>query len=136
MIMLLAAMLMQRFLLNAPFKQYAAEFISFSGMFVYMIVRYMTLGLDIYGDEKRAKAIPIINSVVAGIVVTVTNGVLNYSKYTEHYKDDAGFFLATLAITFISVTVFTFAVLSCVSYVNKKRQAQILKRLDDEERDE
>ncbi len=133
MIVLLVSILVQQFLLNAPFKQYAVEFICLFGMSIYMIIRYMMLGLNIYGEGKRARSIPLVNSIVAGIVVTVINGVLNYTKYAEHYEDNIGLFIATLAITFIGATAFCFAVLSFLNYLNKKKQEKIQKQLDDEE---
>lgn len=137
MIALLGSMLVQQFLLNAPFEQYAVEFICFFGMSLYMIIRYMTLGLNIYGEGKRAKAIPFVNSIVVGIVVTAINGVLNYTQYAEQYKEDGlGYFIAVLAVTFISATVPVFVVSSCLDYLNKKKQAKIQKQLDEEEQDE
>jgi hypothetical protein len=137
MIVLLASILVQQFLLNTPFEQYAVETLCFFGMSIYMIVRYMTLGLDIFDSEKHAKTIPFVNSIVAGIVVTAINGVCNYAQYGERYQETGmGYFFAVLAITFISTALFTFAVLSLMKVLNKKRQAQIGKRLDDDEEDD
>ncbi|MDF2821895.1 MAG: hypothetical protein K0R15_2343 [Clostridiales bacterium] len=137
MIVLLASILVQQFLLDAPFEQYAAEFICLFGVSIYMIVRYMTLGLNIYGEGKRVKNIPLVNSIVTGITVTVINGVLNYTRYAENYKEDGiGFFIATLAVSFISSTVTVFILLSCLDFLNKKKQSKIQKRLDEDEKDE
>jgi FtsH-binding integral membrane protein len=137
MIALLASVLVQQFLLNAPFEQYAVEAICFFGMSAYIIVRYVTLGIDLYGNKNRAKVTPFLNSIVAGGVITAVNGVLNYSKYGEHYQEDGiGPFVAVLAITFISVSIFVFLMFSLINYLNKKRQAQIQKRLDEEEQGE
>ena len=137
MIMLIISMLVQQFLLNAPFEQYAAEFICFFGMSIYMIVRYMMLGLNIYGEGKRAKGITLLNSIVAGIVVTVINGISNYTQYAEHYKEnEIGYFVAVLAITFVSATILVFVALSFLNFLNKKKQAQIQKQLDKDEQNE
>ena len=137
MIALLASILIQQFLLNAPFEQYAAEFICFFVMSLYIVIRYMTLGLNIYGDVKRAKFVPFVYSIAAGIAVTAINGVLNYTQYAERYREDGiGYFFAVLAITFISAALFAFVVLSFFGYINKKKQANIQKRLDEDERDE
>lgn len=137
MMILLCSVLVQQRLLNAPFEQYAVELICFFGMSLYMIIRYLTLGLDIYGEEKRAKAFPFINSIVTGIVITAINGVLNYTQYAEQYREDGiGYFIAVLAVTFISSTVLTYAVLSFLKYLNAKRQARIQKQLDEKELDE
>lgn len=137
MIALLGSMLVQQFLLNAPFEQYAVEFICFFGMSFYMIIRYMTFGLNIYGEGKRAKAIPFVNSIVVGIVVTAINGVLNYTQYAQQYKEDGiGYFIGVLAVTFISATIPVFVVMSCLEFLNKRKQAKIQKQLDEEEQDE
>jgi hypothetical protein len=136
MIVLLASILVQQFLLNAPFEQYAVETLCFFGMSIYMIARHMTLGLDIFDEEKHTKTIPVVNSIVAGITVTAINGVCNYAQYGESYQESGmGYFFAMLAITFISTALFTFAVLTLMKFLNKKKQAQIGKRLDDEEND-
>ena len=133
-ILLAASVLVQGYLLNAPFEQYAVELICWIGVSIYMIARYMTLGHNIFGDNKRVKYMPLVNSVTAGIVATAINGVLNYSKYAEHYENThIGYFIATLAITFFSISIFTFIVLSCLSYLNMRKQAKILKRLEDDE---
>jgi FtsH-binding integral membrane protein len=137
MMALLGSILVQQFLLNTPFKQYAGEFICFIGISFYIIIRNMTLGVNIYGEGNRAKAISIVNSIVVGIVVTAINGGLNYSQYADQYKEDGiGFCIAVLAVTVISTTVPVFIVLSCFNYLNKKKQAKILKQLDEEEQDE
>lgn len=133
MIVLFASILVQQLILNAPFEQYAVEVICFFGMAIYMIIRYMTLGLNIYGDGKRTKNLPVLNSIATGLIVTAINGVLNYIKYEEHYTDNMGYFLATLIVAFISATVFTFVVLSCIHYLNKRKQDEIQQKLDENE---
>jgi len=103
----------------------------------YLMIRHLTLGLNIYGEGKRAITIPIMNGIVTGIVVTAIAGVSSYIQYAEHYKEDGiGYFIAVLAITFTSATVFSFVVLYCFHYLNKKKQARIQKQLDEEEQDE
>lgn len=138
MTILLCSVLVQQRLLNAPFEQYSVELICFFGMSLYMIIRYMTLGLDIYGEEgKRTKVNSFLYSIVTGIIVTVANGVLNYTQYAEQYREDGiGYFIAVLAVTFLSATVSAYVVLSCLKYLNAKRQAKIQKQLDEKERDE
>ncbi|WP_369282774.1 DUF6773 family protein [Oscillibacter sp. GMB15532] len=137
MTVLLLSILVQQFFLNAPFKQYAVEAICFFGMSLYMIVRYMTLGLDLYGEGKRTKGMLLVNSLMAGTAVTAINGVLNYAQYAQRYKEDGmGYFIAVLAITFISATASTFAVQAFFAYLNQKKQAKIQKQLDEDEKDE
>ena len=132
MIVLLSSMLIQQYLLDAPFEQYAVEFISFFGISVYITIRYMTLGLNIYGEGKRSNAMPFVNSIVTGLVVSAINGFLNYKQYAEKYKEDGIiYFIAVLVITFISATISAFVVLSFLNYLNKRKQAKIQKQLDE-----
>ena len=137
MTVLFASMIVQEFLLNAPFRQYAAELICFSGMGVYITVRHLMLGVDISGDRKKSKHIPLINSMAAGAVVTLINGIFNCFEYSEIYKQNGiGGFIAMLAVTFISSAVLTFAVLSCTYYLNNRKQEKIQKQLDEDEQED
>jgi hypothetical protein len=137
MMVLFGSILVQEFLLNAPFEQYAVEFICFLGILIYVILRYLTLGLNIYGEGESAKSSPLVTSIVAGIAITAINGVLNYMKYAERYQEDGiGYFIAMLVVTFISATIFAFVLLSCVNYLNKRKQAKIQKQLDEDEQGE
>ena len=137
MIVLLGSIFVQQAFQKAPFEQYAVEVICFLGISVYMVVRHIMLGLNIYGEGKPAKGLLLLNSMVAGIAVAAINGVLNYTQYSEQYKADGiGYFFAVLAITFFSATVLTFAVLSFFNYLNLKKQSSIQKRLDQSEQDE
>ena len=129
MIVLLASILVQCFYLNAPFEQYAVEVICFIGMCIYVIVRYMKLGLNIFDDEKPTKHFPLISGIVVGLLVTVINGVC-------HYTQDSEFDISILTITFTGAAVITFVALSCLGYLNRRRQEQILQNLDKEEQDE
>lgn len=131
---LLASTLIQQFIFNAPFVQYAAEWICFVGASIYLIVRNLIFGNNLFSTRENAKKIAVINSIVAGITVTAINGVLNYTQYAERYKEDGiGYFIAVLAVTFISVAVCCFVVISFLNYLNKKKQAKIHKQLDEDE---
>lgn len=134
MLALLGSILIQQFFMDASFKQYAVEFICFFGMSIYMIIRYMMLGLSLHGEGKHAKTITLVNSLVVGIVVSAINGALNYAKYAQQYETDGiGYFIAVLFVTFISAAVPVYIILSSLSYLSEKKQAKIIKKLEDEE---
>ncbi len=135
MMVLLVSMLVQQYLFNAPFEQYAVEFICFFGISIYVLIRNLTLGINIFGEGKNAKRMPLLNSLVAGSMVTVINGVMNYIRYAESYKGQLGTFIFTLVITFVCATVAAFVVFSIFNLINNNKQKQIQKRLDEEEQD-
>ena len=63
-IVLLMSVLIQHYLLEAPIEQYAVELICFVGISVYTLIRYMTIGHDLFGEGKRARYIPLISGIV------------------------------------------------------------------------
>ena len=137
MIMLLGSILIQQFLLDAPFEQYAVEVICFFGISIYMIARFWMLGLNMHGEGKKSKNISLLYSIVAGITATTINGVLNYTTHIEHYQENViGYFIAALLVTFISAMSLTFIMLSSTGYINNKRQEKVQKQLDSDEHDE
>jgi len=133
MTVLLASIPIQILLFNAPFEQFAVELICVFAICIYLIIRHIMLGLDIFGEEKQAQRVPVINSIAIGIGVTLINGIFSYSKYAEQYQDNIGSFIATLVITFISAGVGAFIPLSFIGYLNKKKQAKIHRQLEEYE---
>jgi len=130
---LLISIIIQQIFMDAPFEQYAVEMICFLGASAYLLVRNIILGNNLFGDVKREKVMPLVNSLMTGIIATTFHGVLNYSRHSEHYENNVGLFIAGLAIFFVSITICVYALLSFLQYLNKKRQATILKQLDDDE---
>lgn len=78
----------------------------------------------------------LLNSLVTGFIITIMNGVLNYTKYTESAKEQLGFFIITLLIVFTCATIGSSVMLSILNHFNNKKQLQIQKRLDEEERED
>ncbi|GAU79596.1 DUF6773 family protein [Fusibacter sp. 3D3] len=134
MIALLASILVQQFWFNASFEQYIAECICFLGISIYTIVRYIYLGLNIWGEGKRVKMRLLVTSTIAGLTVTTINGFSNYTRYADHYQADGiGYFIAVLGVTFISATGIVFVLMMCLDYLNAKKQQKIQKQLDEDE---
>jgi len=133
-IALLISILVQQFLLDAPLEQYAAETICLYGISFYVIIRYITLGLNIFGEGKRAKSMPLVNCIVIGITMTTISGILNYSTYAERFQEEGiGPFIGELAVSFISASGTAFIALSFIKYLNKKKQEKIQRQLDEDE---
>ena len=136
-IVLLCSILVQEFLLNATFEQYAAELICFLGVSVYVLVRYITLGLNLYGEGHWATKNPLVRSLITGVIVAIVNGFYNYSKYAEHYRDTSiWYFIATLGITFVCSAGSVYILTLLVDYLSKQKQAKIQQQLDEDEQNE
>ena len=131
MVVLLVSVLIQQYMMEAPFEQYAGEFFAFLGISIFMILRHLSLGIKLFGEGKRAKIIPLINSLILAGLVTTINGIANYSTYADQYKTDGmGYFMAVLLVTFISAWLSAYLVLLFMAYLSKRKQEKIEKRLD------
>ncbi len=134
MIVLLCAVFVQLFLLNAPFKQYAVEAICLVGMSKYIFVRYIMLGINVYSEDKLERVGLIVRSIIVGITVTAVSGTLLYSRNGEQYQGNGiGYFIVILAGTFVGVSILSYAASYPLYYLNKKKQAEIQRRLDEAE---
>lgn len=133
MMVLIISIIVQQNILNAPFKQYAVEFICFFGISIYILIRNFMFGIDIFGDKKRARIMALINSIIAGITVTAVTGILNYIEYAEHYEGNLILFVISLLITFVSSVICTLVVFALISFINNRKINKIQKELDEEE---
>lgn len=133
MVVLIISIFIQQNLLNAPFEQYAVECICFIGISIYILIRNLMLGIDMFGEKKKAIIIALRSSIIAGIAVTVVTGILNYIKYAEKYEGKLVFFAISLLIIFISAVICTFAVFALIGFINNRKLNQLQKKLDEEE---
>lgn len=137
MIVLFCSIMIQQFVLNAPFAQYAAECICFVAAAVYTLLRYLSAGIDLYAEGTQSKSADLICSLSAGTIVTVVNGVLNYMRYADKYlKDGIGYFIAVLIITFIAAFLLAYVTLYSVRRINFKRQSAIQYKMDQSEKED
>jgi len=133
MIILFISILVQQYLFDAPFTQYAVELIGFFGALIYILIRNLILGNNLFNETENAKKLVVVNSVICGLLVSVINGVLKYPTIEEYVRNNWGFFIFTQAITFVAATVFTFAVFFIIYLLNNKRQKQIDKKLNEDD---
>lgn len=131
---LFISVLVQQYLFNAPFVQYAAEIVLFIAIAIYVLIRNLMVGNDLFAPAKNGQKMVVINSAVCGLVVTVINTVLNYMKYQEAVQMPMVAHIALVAgIMFISSTASVFVVLELVYLANKKKQKEIETRFNEAE---
>jgi uncharacterized membrane protein len=136
MIMLLISIIVQLAFFETTLEHYAVELICFIGMGIYLIIRDIIHGNNIFPMSKRFKAMPLLISLGTAFVFTAIQGVWNYFSFLVVYQNNISLFLFGIIIGFISMTVGCFVVWSFISYLIKKRQEKIHKHLDKEEQDE
>jgi len=132
---LFISLLVKEYVFNVPFSQYATEVICLFGAVIYIVIRNIIAGNDLYETKNNnGKKSVIVNSLVGGLAICVIAGITNYARYGEKYTDGT-LLLITLAITFVSGTVVIFLIYSLIYILNQKRQEKIAEELDKEESD-
>lgn len=126
---LLASILIQEYLLKAPFAQYAVEVILFITVSIYVLIRNFMAGNDIFDSAKASQKMVIINSLVCGTVVAIVNACMNDNLFKLGILNA----LLVIFITFLSASLLAFAVLFLVYHANKKKQKSIEAHLNDDE---
>lgn len=126
--------LVQQYIFNAPFAQYAVEFILLIVSSIYIIIRNVVVGNNLFTSKRSCQSSVVISSLVCGVTVAVINTFLNYMQYSEYtpLPIDINTVLVAL-ITFISATVTAFITLELMYIANRKKQAELEARFDKEE---
>lgn len=130
---LIASIIIQSYIFNAPISQYAVEYILFVCASFYVLIRNLMIGNNIFSSTKRSKNLMVVSSVVCGLTIMVINIVSNYIKLGDLIISDIGNTILTSAITFVCGTVSSFIVGLVLYSINKKRQSQIENMLNKDE---
>lgn len=131
---LVISVLVQQYLFNAPFAQYAVEFVFFVAASIYIVIRNLIAGNDLFRSPKGGQVIVIINSLVCGLTVSVINTILNYAEYSKTVQLPLAAETALVAgITFISAAAIAFVPMELLYLANKKKQKSIEAKFDNED---
>lgn len=128
MTFLIGSILVKQFVYNASFSEYAIEFIAFFGASLYLTIRNIFVGNNLFPhDNQEKKKSIIVNSLVTGITITAVTAFL-------HFKElgNSGGLIITLVSAFVISTLVSFALYFCLNILNKRRIAKLENRFDDE----
>lgn len=122
---LLISILFQQFILNAPFAQFAVEFFCVIGVGIYMTIRNLSVGVDIWDSHTCTNKKLFINSIISGIICVTLFVFLSGERNVW-----------SIVLIFISFSVVYFILNFTLQYINKKRQKQIDDEIEDNEANE
>lgn len=125
MIFLLSSILIKQFVLHLEFNEYAVEFIAFFGSSIYIVVRNIFAGNDLYGKDKER--LPIINSLIMGTSVMFTLVLLRYKEFNT-IND----FILESITTFICSALSSFLLFYITNKITQKRIKDIENKYDEE----
>lgn len=128
---LIVSAIIQQYVFQAPFSQYVVELILFLIGTIYIVLRNIMAGNDLFDDGNKVQKTIIINSIVSGLtiaIITITSNIINLGL------EKMGNTITLLTIFFITflcgagVSIICFAILS---FINKKGQKAIAIKYDD-----
>ncbi|MGC4019294.1 MAG: hypothetical protein QM793_08785 [Muricomes sp.] len=134
LLLLAVSVFIKSYVMSMPFLQYAAEFGIIVLSIVYITVRSMFVGHNFIDTSKSGKVLTMVSILALSLVVSITNGIKNYSLYGDKYTGIFdGHFIAVLVFTFISTIVFISAVFAFLYWLNMKGQQRLEKKLSEED---
>ena len=119
---LLLSIIVQQFIMKAPFEQYAVEFYILIGCGFYNIIANYKKGNDIWNPSNNDKIKLFINTVISGILSVFVLVLLS----GEHQMNE-------LVEYFVTFVVFFFGIRLIMIRINNKKQEKINRELDSEE---
>ncbi|PKM58180.1 MAG: hypothetical protein CVU98_02345 [Firmicutes bacterium HGW-Firmicutes-3] len=122
---LLISILLQKIMFNAPFSQYAAEFILLIVSAIYVEGRNIIVGSGTYSVDFSGQTLVMIHSVVSGLAIATISTTFNAINLGVEQMGGAGGFTITTLITFAFGALISFIVFQLLYMINKNKQKKI-----------
>lgn len=118
---LIFSIIIQQFLLKAPFSEFAVELCCLIGIGIYTTLRHLMSGIDIWDSSIQGNKKIMISSLTTGIISTGIFTVLTGERR-----------LWKLTLFLVIFSVCYFVIHSLIIFLSKKRQKQIDEICNDE----
>lgn len=119
---LVISIIVQQFFLNAPFSQFAVEFFCLIGCGIYMTIRHLTAGIDIWSTKEKSSKNLLISILTSGVISVILLAFLSGEDNIEN-----------LVLFFVCFTVFSFIIHTLMRFINKKKQESIDTKMNKDE---
>lgn len=121
-------------MLDMGVREYLTELIVMIISLVYLLIRGAMVGYSSMDNLYFGKRFKIISILLLAVLITISNGIRNYTMYGENYTGILDVhFLAVIGITFISSLIFVTLILGAVYSVEKIGQKRLEKQFDNDE---
>lgn len=130
---LFISILLQKFMLNASFSEYAAEFILLMVSAIYVEFRNIIAGSGSYSIDFSGQVIVVIHSVVSGLTIATISTTYNAINLGAEQMGGVSGIAITTLITFVFGALISFAVFQLLFMINKKKQKQLDEKYNDTE---
>ena len=122
---LLISILIQQFMFEAPFSQYAAEFILFMLLAFYVVIRNIMVGNSLFDSNLNGQKVVLLGSLFSGLTITVITITFNIINYGMTKMGGLNGIALTGVITFAFSVLASFIGFKFLYLINKKRQKQL-----------
>ena len=122
------------YMLDMGVREYLTEMIVMIVSIVYLSIRGAMVGYSSMDNLYFGKKFKVISTLLLAVLITVFNGIRNYTMYGEKYTGILDVhFLAVIGVTFISSLIFVTLILGAVYSIEKIGQKRLEKQFDNDE---
>lgn len=115
-------------------REYLTEMIVMIVSIVYLPIRGAMVGYSSMDNLYFGKKFKVISALLLAVLITVFNGIRNYTMYGEKYTGILDVhFLAVIGVTFISSLIFVTLILGAVYSIEKIGQKRLEKQFNNDE---
>jgi len=135
--LLALSVFVKSYIFDMKFSSYRTELIVILLSILYVSIRTALIGSQASGYSGNVKRLIFPIAIGGGVLITVVNGIRNYSLYGNKYQGVTDrYFLAVLGFTFVSATLFIAIIASFLYLIDEYGQKRLEKKLDDSEHEE
>ena len=122
------------YMLDMGVREYLTEMIVMIVSIVYLSIRGAMVGYSSMDNLYSGKKFKVISALLLAVLITVFNGIRNYTMYGEKYTGILDVhFLAVIGVTFISSLIFVTLILGAVYSIEKIGQKRLEKQFNNDE---
>lgn len=122
------------YMLDMGVREYLTEMIVMIVSIVYLSIRGAMVGYSSMDNLYFGKKFKVISALLLAVLITVFNGIRNYTMYGEKYTEILDVhFLAVIGVTFISSLIFVTLILGAVYSIEKIGQKRLEKQFNNDE---
>lgn len=122
------------YMLDMGVREYLTEMIVMIVSIVYLSIRGAMVGYSSMDNLCFGKKFKVISALLLAVLITVFNGIRNYTMYGEKYTGILDVhFLAVIGVTFISSLIFVTLILGAVYSIEKIGQKRLEKQFNNDE---
>ena len=122
------------YMLDMGVREYLTEMIVMIVSIVDLPIRGAMVGYSSMDNLYFGKKFKVISALLLAVLITVFNGIRNYTMYGEKYTGILDVhFLAVIGVTFISSLIFVTLILGAVYSIEKIGQKRLEKQFNNDE---